>query len=384
MSSETSQSAKVTFAGALPPPVTGMTAMSAVILEALSQYGPVHCDNWSRNKTIGGWRWKLVRGWGMIKTLLGLIRRGRVRGGVFYLPVSSGLGLFKDIALVSTAKLLGYRIVIHHHTYAYIYKRDWRVAILNRLVGSSGAQVVHCDLMHRDFSNAYDARGEFLTVPPTIVSQQLPAVASQPHSDFRLGFLSNLSLAKGLDDAIATFELLAASGTPVQLLLAGPCRGTEERKLIDAAAARWPERVHYRGPVYDEAKASFFAGIDVFIFPTRNESWGIVLSEALTAGCPVIARSRGCIPWIVRDHCGVVIDAELDFAPIAAQQIQNWIDSPATHESARKAARIRSQELELDADRELPEFARRMFAFADPRGDCKHERVNGLRLSSSG
>lgn len=349
---------EVLFVGPLPPPVTGMTAMSAVIVEAMRRRMPTTIDNWSAGKPLKGWRWRIARLGGLVKTLAKLPFRGSGRGKVLYFAVNSGAGMYYDLAIAALGRVLGYRLVLHHHAYSYIDRRDWRAAWLDRLVGSDGAHALHCSLMQEHFLAHYPSRAKFLFVPPTIVSQQLEKAEPRPHDLFTLGFMSNLSLAKGIDEAIATFERLAVEGRRVALILAGPCMGTEERALVDAALSRWPGQIEYRGPVYGAEKAQFFADVDVFLFPTRyrNESWGIVLTEALSVGCPVISRSRGCVPWIVRGDCGVVVPPDGDFVAAATERIAAWIDSPDQFQGARTAARRRSDELEEDASRELPAF----------------------------
>ncbi|HEX6961977.1 MAG TPA: glycosyltransferase family 4 protein [Lacipirellula sp.] len=355
--------ASVIFIGALPPPITGMTAMTAVIVEALKRQGPITCYNWSRGKPLKGWRWKLARAWGALKSIGGLLRRGRARGAVLYYPVSSGAGLYYDLAIAATARLLRYRLLLHHHAYSYFDRRDWRAAWLNRLVGVHGGHAVHCALMQQHYLTQYASKAKFLHVPPTIVSQQFqPELAeSRSHDDFTIGFLSNLSVAKGIDDVLATFQRLAGgNGRRVRLILAGPCMSAVERDMVDDALARMPGQIDYRGPVYGRDKAQFFADIDAFLFPTRSESWGIVLSEALAAGCPVVTRNRGCTPWIVRDGCGHVIEADADFPTVAVEHIERWRDNPAEFAAARAAAKRRSAALEQEATEQLPAFVRRV------------------------
>ena len=215
--------------------------------------------------------------------------------------------------------------------------------------------------MQEDVLRQYDAAGEFIFVPPSIVSQALEAMPRTPHDKFTLGFLSVMKLAKGLDDVIATFERLASAGRDVRLVLAGPRKGgPAENRLIDEAVEKWPSRVEFRGPVYGPEKSRFFADVDAFIFPTRTESWGIVLTEALAAGCPVVARSKGCVPWIVQRGCGVAVDPQANFVDQACATVTQWIESPEVFRCACAAAATRSAELQADADRELPEFVSRV------------------------
>ncbi|MBD2384031.1 glycosyltransferase family 4 protein [Cylindrospermum sp. FACHB-282] len=58
---------------------------------------------------------------------------------------------------------------------------------------------------------------------------------------------------------------------------------------------------HFVGYLMGKELGSAFASADAFIFPSRTETLGLVLLEAMAGGCPVVACRSGGIPDIVTD-----------------------------------------------------------------------------------
>lgn len=56
-----------------------------------------------------------------------------------------------------------------------------------------------------------------------------------------------------------------------------------------AALQRAHPEVHFAGCRQGEALARYYAGADVFVFPSRTDTFGLVLLEALASGVPVAA-----------------------------------------------------------------------------------------------
>jgi glycosyltransferase involved in cell wall biosynthesis len=58
---------------------------------------------------------------------------------------------------------------------------------------------------------------------------------------------------------------------------------------------------HFVGYLAGDELAAAYASGDAFLFPSSTETLGLVLLEAMAAGCPVVAANRGGIPDIVSD-----------------------------------------------------------------------------------
>ncbi len=108
--------------------------------------------------------------------------------------------------------------------------------------------------------------------------------------------------------------------------------------------------------------ASAYASADAFIFPSRTETLGLVLLEAMAAGCPVVAANSGGIPDIVTDGVnGYLFDPQ---APQGAvQATQRLLAAGQERESLRAEARREAERWGWSAaTSQLEEFYRGVIA----------------------
>jgi glycosyltransferase involved in cell wall biosynthesis len=84
--------------------------------------------------------------------------------------------------------------------------------------------------------------------------------------------------------------------------------------------AAHPE-AHFLGMRTGEALAEAYAGADVFVFPSRTDTFGIVLLEALAAGVPVAAYPVPGPADVIGGSGVGVLDEDLRLAALAALSI---------------------------------------------------------------
>ncbi|MBM5800576.1 MAG: glycosyltransferase family 1 protein [Cyanobacteria bacterium K_DeepCast_35m_m2_023] len=99
---------------------------------------------------------------------------------------------------------------------------------------------------------------------------------------------------------------------------------------------------HFVGYLAGEELAAAYASGDAFLFPSSTETLGLVLLEAMAAGCPVVAANRGGIPDIVSDGingCLYEPDGPDGGAGSLAAATQRLLGDAAAHQQLRLAAR---------------------------------------------
>lgn len=352
--------APILFVGVLPPPVNGMTIASAAVVAYLRQRCDLRTIVISHRRYHRGLAWRLLRGAMYLRAAARLARSTPRPGEKLYLVANSRGGLVYDRLLTRIARRRGWDVVLHHQVYSYLHRHDSRMAAIDQMMGATGTHVCLCPKMIDRFRELYGSSARFIHLPNTVAVN--PPVDESPAGGrdgiVTLGHISNLTLAKGLNEVLETHRALRQSGRSVRLILAGPCATAKERKLIDAACREAGDAVRYLGPVYDDAKWAFFRGIDVMLFPTRylSEAQPLVVAEALMCGVPVIAYDRACIAGLVGETGGWCVPAEDDFVAAATKQIARFIDDPATLTAMRQKAWMRGRELRQDADAKLRAF----------------------------
>jgi glycosyltransferase involved in cell wall biosynthesis len=114
--------------------------------------------------------------------------------------------------------------------------------------------------------------------------------------EFVVGHAAAFTPEKGQDVALDAAILLAERLPRARLVLAGqgPTRNSPGiTEKVNRAGSR------ARLPGFVENLAEFFAGLDLYIMPSRSESWGLAALHAMAYGLPVVASSVGGLPEIV-------------------------------------------------------------------------------------
>jgi glycosyltransferase involved in cell wall biosynthesis len=128
--------------------------------------------------------------------------------------------------------------------------------------------------------------------------------SQNPDGPLRVLFLSRIHPKKGVEHLLDAAALLVARGLKVTVTIAGSGDPRYVSQLVAKAnASGLSEVVEFVGPLLGEDRMNAFARADIFVLPTHQENFGIVLVEALAAGLPVVT-TRGTDVWRELDATG--------------------------------------------------------------------------------
>ncbi len=121
-----------------------------------------------------------------------------------------------------------------------------------------------------------------------------------PPEAFVVGHVGRLAPEKNLRflaEAVATF-LRRRPGAHFLVAGVGPSQGEIRAALHEQGVA---ERLHLLGVLESDALANVYRAMDVFAFASHTETQGMVLTEAMAAGVPVVAVDAPGVREVVRD-----------------------------------------------------------------------------------
>lgn len=203
------------------------------------------------------------------------------------------------------------------HTIASIHESwddDPQIAALIEL---ERATVQHSEYLHAlseavlaDARQVYGPREEVAAVVPLGTRDVTAEYPSRRNGDGRLRilFVGRLERRKGVDVLLDAAERLLPDRPEVELVVVG--KDTENTEIDGTyreafarrtSDAEWASRVTFTGAVSDEELFQQYAECDIFCAPSRYESFGLVLTEAMAFGKPVVGSRVGGMQEVVDD-----------------------------------------------------------------------------------
>jgi glycosyltransferase involved in cell wall biosynthesis len=165
---------------------------------------------------------------------------------------------------------------------------------------------------------------------PHLTSPTMRAKLSQgnPEAPLLL-YVGRVSAEKQIDQIKPVLDAIPQAR--LAIIGDGPHREALERHFAGTPT-------YFAGYMQGLELAAAFASADAFIFPSRTETLGLVLLEAMAAGCPVVAAASGGITDIVADGVNGYLFDPLD-PQGAVTATQKLLGAGEERETLRRQAR---------------------------------------------
>ena len=140
--------------------------------------------------------------------------------------------------------------------------------------------------------------------------ERLQNLTSADHPCFKILFLSHGTLEKGITDALDSLIILLDNCDPswqFQATFAGGVSNSIRLKfdsMVDALTSNWPGRIQIIQKNYltGEEKHQCFVDHDIFLAPSRWESFGLTICEAMAYGMQIVATASDGVQGVLPEN----------------------------------------------------------------------------------
>lgn len=120
-------------------------------------------------------------------------------------------------------------------------------------------------------------------------------------------YLGTLEPRKNVDVLLDAFSLLHDRFPELKLVICGGLGWQYERTIAHMASVDWQESIIRTGFIPEQDKRMFYAGAEVFVFPSLYEGFGLPVAEAMACGTPVVCSCSSSLPEVV-GNAGILCD----------------------------------------------------------------------------
>ncbi|MFQ5599178.1 MAG: glycosyltransferase family 4 protein [Candidatus Krumholzibacteriia bacterium] len=296
--------------------------------------------------------------------LLTLLRRRRP--DLVHIHTSDFLGFWEKSLLAGPVRLHRIPFVMHLHggSFDLFLKQlgQVRAGWASRVLAAATSVVIPAGSW-RPLLERFVPSERLEVVPNAIhCSDFAPAPSRRSGQNVRMLFLGMVSARKGLDELLqALLELLRQGCRSFELDVVGDEEFHGEllryRRLYhDAGLDDW---VHFHGARIGPAKLHFLQRSQIFVLPSRSESFGIANLEAMACGLALISTRTGAIPEYLEDGVHALLVEPGDAVGLA-RALRRLLEDAALRERLGRAAceRVRDYDWAQVAERLGAVYAR--------------------------
>ena len=156
---------------------------------------------------------------------------------------------------------------------------------------------------HKIFNVPYTVDNDRFIAGSSLIQEERDAVRTRlglPLNKPVVLYASKFMRRKHPDDLIRAAALLRDRGYNFSVLMVGS--GGIDAELRALVKNLGLINVLFGGFVNQSELPRIYAASDVFVLPSENEPWGLIVNEVMCAGIPVIVSDEvGCVPDLVKD-----------------------------------------------------------------------------------
>ncbi len=321
---------KILFILHYPPPIHGAANVGLQIKQSKIINETFDCEyiNLGTSKTIEEIGTKNIIKLFRYVNIFGLVLKNLVfkRPDLCYMSMTARcMPFYKDASLALLVKIFRVKLIYHFHNKGVSLNENlFFDDKLYRFTFRNSKVILLSEYLYPDMKKYVD-KNQVYICHNGIAETNVKKTNAIERKTVKLLFLSNMIISNGLFVMLEACKLLQQKDIPFRCSFVGGTGDLDGKKFqseIDKLGLN--DQVVYLGPKYGDEKYKIFADSDIFVHPTLNDCFPLVLLEAMQFSLPIVSTNEGGIPDIVVDNITGFIVQPKDVEALA-QKLENLI-----------------------------------------------------------
>lgn len=300
---------KILFILHVPPPVHGSSVMGKFIVTSdivNSEFKTNHINLGTSSKIdeIGKGSFRKIVLYCQI--LIAVVNQLLFnKPDIVYLAITAkGVAFYKDFIVVLLTKIFRIKLVLHFHNKGVCLNQNKIIDnILYRILFNNTKVILLSQFLLYDIKKYVISKNVYYC--PNGIPKMNSIIKSKSNNNkiTNILFLSNLIESKGVFILLEACSMLKKRGVEFNCTFVGGEGDINKNDFQEKLKClNLKDLVSYEGKKYGDEKEKYFLNADIFVLPTLNDTFGLVILEAMQYSLPVIATIEGGIPDIVLDN----------------------------------------------------------------------------------
>lgn len=305
---------KVLFLLHLPPPIHGSSMVGKWIYESNtlnSTFETKYINLLASSNIQETGKFSLRKVWSSILLSIHLfVNLIFFRPKILYFALTAtGFAFYRDVILVFLIKCFNIKIVYHLHNKGF--KKNAASSSMNRFlyqfVFRKSTVLLLSELLYEDVSE-FVKKENIRICPNGIPSVTEKKTAKELADNPTVLFLSNLISSKGVFVLLDALKILNERQVDFKSIFVGGEGDINRKEFIKKVNENnLHNSVSYVGRKTGNEKQVIFSYADIFVFPTNEDCFPLVLLEAMQAYLPIVTTDEGGILDIVKNNITGII-----------------------------------------------------------------------------
>jgi glycosyltransferase involved in cell wall biosynthesis len=312
------QKSKILFLVQLPPPIHGVSVLNEHIYNIASFNDLFDKDivelKFSNDlKTLSQLSFDKV--YRTFKIAVSLFKKTiSFKPNFVYFTISpSNNTFYRDLLFVFIIKVMRVKPIYHLHGKGIMDNINSRPFLLKIYKwGFNNSVIIHLSdgLIATEITPLKLKKATIYTLQNGIKKEENASKIGIENKEDDLLFLSNLFPSKGIFVLIEALRFVKMELPNIKVNIVGNTVNDEILTKVKTMIHDYNlnQSVIVHGQKTGHEKNAFFEKSKVFVHPTLNDAFPLVILEAMQYGLPVISTYEGAIPEIINEHTGILVE----------------------------------------------------------------------------